>query len=81
MTRTEQEFLAVGHIILGEFELEGEKFVFYKQNQYDPMVFITGDKYDWEFGLQYIGVLQHVAQVYYITDELRREIERNKPRT
>ena len=36
--------------------------------------YVTGDKWDWEVGLQYVGNLGHLAQMYYLDDETRRAI-------
>lgn len=77
--RTEQEFRDIGHIILGEFEFEESKYIFYRNGLYDPTVFITGDKFEWVFGLEYIPSIKHVIEVRFISDELRREIEGNIP--
>lgn len=61
--------------ILKEVSVDDTLLVFYKRKNGAGNIFITGDKYDWQVGLQYVEELGHVADVYYIDDETRRAIE------
>ncbi len=65
-----------GFLILNEFTHKGERYVIYRPQPNAPFNFITGDKYDWEFGLRYDSTIRHIVVDYFIDDDLRVVIER-----
>lgn len=69
------EFKA-SHLIVSEFNHNGAQFVFYRLNDINPSLYITGDPLDWQLGWKYDENMGHFVQVSYVSDDLRVKIVR-----
>ena len=62
-----------GNKVISEFTHDGMLYVFYNMHD-NNQPYITGDKYSWELGLQYVEEIGMVCNVYFIDDLTRRAI-------
>ena len=75
LERKRIEFEAKGYRQLGEFEHRGQRFVVYRMQPNHPMNFITGDMFDWAFGLRYDEDIRQIVQDYLVEEDVKMKIE------
>jgi len=69
-------FLEKGYSIIDRFLYHGNEFVLYRFSEYNPMVYVTGDLYEWAFGLRWDSSLESIVKDYAVDEELRMIIKR-----
>jgi len=71
----DKEYFLSKYKIVKEFVYENQTFLVYRLNDVLQEYFITGDRYEWEFGLRWSKELEHIVRDFLVEDEFKRIIQ------
>ena len=71
----DKEHFTSRYEIIKDFVYENQNYIVYKLNPVLTEMFITGDKYEWEFGLRWSRELEHIVRDFLIEEEFKRIIK------
>ncbi len=69
-----EEFLAKKYFILGEFESGGETYVVYKASEHTIFEYITGSRFEWQFGLRWDATIHSIVKDFIVEDDVKKKI-------
>ena len=66
--------MSKGYIILGEFEHDGETYVVYKTSEFALFEYVTGSRFEWQFGLRWDTKINSIVKDFNVEDDVKKKI-------
>lgn len=72
-----QAFEDKGLKIIASF-MDDSRFVYvlYHMSEFNPAIFVTGDRFDWETGLRWEPAIRQIVRDYWMEEPIKLKIER-----